>query len=109
MVAAANPTTAKSLAAVRALLEEGASALDAVDGDGWNALQWAAFHGRPKAVACILEHARNRGGRYLADLLASTTARTENDASGQQTALQLAEAGDESEVVALLRGAQDLD
>ena len=109
MVAAANPTTPASLAAVRALLAEGASALDAKDEDGWNALHWAAFHGRPKAVAAILEHARTVGGRLLGDLLAAKTARTENNASGQQTALQLAEAGDEAEVVGLLRGAQDLD
>ncbi|TYZ52044.1 hypothetical protein PybrP1_004838 [[Pythium] brassicae (nom. inval.)] len=61
----------------------------AVDGDGWTALHWSAYHGRPEAAETLLEAAP---AHKLAALLAAK-------ASDGRTAKEVAKAEDNDDVV----------
>ena len=52
MVACGSPVDTDDM--IRKLIKAGAKAT-AVDGDGWTALHWSAFHGRPEAAEALLE------------------------------------------------------
>lgn len=54
MVACGSPLDTSEF--IRNVIVAGAD-VAAVDGDGWTALHWCAFHGRPEAAATVLENA----------------------------------------------------
>ncbi|TYZ62054.1 hypothetical protein PybrP1_012847 [[Pythium] brassicae (nom. inval.)] len=54
MVACGSPLDTSEF--IRNMIAAGAD-VAAVDGDGWTALHWCAFHGRPEAAATVLETA----------------------------------------------------
>lgn len=64
----------------------------AVDGDGWTALHWSAYHGRPEAAETLLESAP---AAKLAALLAAK-------ASNGRTAKEVAKAEENDDVVEVI-------
>jgi len=61
MIAAGLGGAKKSGVVIKKLKELGANA-SIVDGDGWNALHWAAFHGSVKGAECLLENFGSAAG-----------------------------------------------
>lgn len=89
MVACGSPIDTDDF--IRKLLAAGADVL-AVDGDGWTALHWSAFHGRPEAAETLLTHCP---ANKRAALLAVT-------ATDGRTALEVAKGEENDDVVEVI-------
>lgn len=86
MVACGSPIDTDEF--IRKLISAGAD-VTAVDGDGWTALHWSAFHGRPEAAETLLSSCPSD---KLAQLLSAT-------ASDGRTALEVAKGEENGDVV----------
>lgn len=94
MVACGSPIDTDDF--IRKLIRAGAD-VAAVDGDGWTALHWSAFHGRPEAAETLLASCPSD---KLAALLAAT-------ASDGRTALEVAKGEENGDVVDVINAFGD--
>lgn len=90
MVACGSPIDTDEF--IRKVIAAGAD-VTAVDGDGWTALHWSAFHGRPEAAETLLASCSSD---KLDVLLAAT-------ASDGRTALEVAKGEENDDVVAVIK------
>ncbi|GAB9472661.1 Protein involved in inorganic phosphate transport [Globisporangium polare] len=95
MVACGSPIDTTEF--IEKVVEAGAD-VTAVDGDGWTALHWSAYHGRPEAAETLLEAIPEK---KLAQLLAIK-------ALDGRTAKEVAKAEDNSDVVDVIAKFADL-
>ncbi|RLN73173.1 hypothetical protein BBJ28_00004423 [Nothophytophthora sp. Chile5] len=89
MVACGSPVDTDDF--IRQVVAAGAD-VTAVDGDGWTALHWSAFHGRPEAAEALLSCC---SAAKRAELLAAT-------ASDGRTAAEVAKGEENTDVVDIL-------
>jgi hypothetical protein len=95
MVACGSPIDTTEF--IEKVIEAGAD-VTAVDGDGWTALHWSAYHGRPEAAETLLDAVP---AQKLAELL-------QIKALDGRTAKEVAKAEDNSDVVDVIKKFSDL-
>ncbi|OWZ10840.1 hypothetical protein PHMEG_00016236 [Phytophthora megakarya] len=89
MVACGSPVDTDEF--IRKVVKAGADVV-AVDGDGWTALHWSAFHGRPEAAEALLSNISETKREQLLAV----------KASDGRTATEVAQGEENADVVAIL-------
>lgn len=83
MVACGSPVDTDNF--IRQVIRAGADVL-AVDGDGWSALHWSAFHGRPEAAEALLSSISGTDREQLLAITASDGRTAAEVAKGEENA-----------------------